>query len=196
VIVWAAVCLLIPTIMRTKLPWYLNPFYPAFALGIGWTLARGLAHNATATPVRRWALVTTLALAALVAEAKVVWYSFQFRDVDRSVQGLLMAERSRVERGRIFRERWPHADAFVLQAIVRADGDVALGVHDFLRKSQPGDFFLAGPGLEQAGLSHVRSLGIHSLYTRTDDEVLGAPPGPPEPFDLTPDAGDRDARGS
>src|SRR5262245_1568443 len=51
--VWAVVCFLIPTLMRTKLPWYLNPLYPAFALGAGWILARGLSQYGGSTPLRR-----------------------------------------------------------------------------------------------------------------------------------------------
>ena len=31
---WAAVTLLLPTLMQTKLPWYLNPFYPLFAMAV------------------------------------------------------------------------------------------------------------------------------------------------------------------
>src|SRR5205823_2323244 len=42
---WAGVTILIPTLMRTKVPWYLNPFYPVFALGIAWILARGLSQD-------------------------------------------------------------------------------------------------------------------------------------------------------
>ena len=32
---------LIPTLMQTKLAWYLNPFYPLFALLVGRTFAQG-----------------------------------------------------------------------------------------------------------------------------------------------------------
>ena len=38
---WAGICFLIPTIMRTKLSWYLNPFYPPFALGVAWLFVQG-----------------------------------------------------------------------------------------------------------------------------------------------------------
>ena len=30
------IAFLVPTRMRTKLTWYFNPFYPPFALGVGW----------------------------------------------------------------------------------------------------------------------------------------------------------------
>ena len=38
---WLGVTVLIPTMMQTKLAWYLNPFYPLFALLVGRTLVQG-----------------------------------------------------------------------------------------------------------------------------------------------------------
>jgi 4-amino-4-deoxy-L-arabinose transferase-like glycosyltransferase len=40
---WLGVTVLIPTLMQTKLAWYLNPFYPLFALMAGRTFAQGFA---------------------------------------------------------------------------------------------------------------------------------------------------------
>ena len=165
--VWAVVCFVIPTAMQTKLPWYLNPLYPAFALGAGWILARGLSQYGGSTPLRRGLAAAAVVGALLVAEGKLVWYSFQARDVDQSVQGLLMAERGRVMQAHIFKDRWSNSDVFVLEAIVRASGSVASNVDDFLLKSQPGDYFVADPGLEHPSLRLVRSLGSHALYQRT-----------------------------
>jgi 4-amino-4-deoxy-L-arabinose transferase-like glycosyltransferase len=38
---WLGVTVLIPTMMQTKVAWYLNPFYPLFALVVGRVLAEG-----------------------------------------------------------------------------------------------------------------------------------------------------------
>jgi 4-amino-4-deoxy-L-arabinose transferase-like glycosyltransferase len=38
---WLGVTVLIPTMMQTKVAWYLNPFYPLFALLVGRTFAQG-----------------------------------------------------------------------------------------------------------------------------------------------------------
>ena len=38
---WLGATVLIPTLMQTKLAWYLNPFYPLFALLVGRTFAQG-----------------------------------------------------------------------------------------------------------------------------------------------------------
>jgi hypothetical protein len=152
--------------MRTKLPWYLNPLYPAFALGAGWILARGLSQYGGSAPLRRGLATVAVAGALCVAEGKLVWYSFQARDVERSVQGLLMAERGRVMQAHVFKDQWSNSDVFVLEAIVRASGSVASSVDDFLLKSQPGDYFVGDPGLDHPSLSLVRSLGSHALYQR------------------------------
>ena len=42
---WLGVTLLIPTLMQTKVAWYLNPFFPLFALATGLIVARGLLHD-------------------------------------------------------------------------------------------------------------------------------------------------------
>jgi 4-amino-4-deoxy-L-arabinose transferase-like glycosyltransferase len=165
--VWAVVCFLIPTAMRTKLPWYLNPLYPAFALGVGWILARGLSQYGGSASLRRGLATAAVAGALCVAEGKLVWYSFEARDVERSVQGLLIAERGRVMQAQVFKDQWSNSDVFVLEAIVRASGAVASDVDDFLLKSQPGDYLVADPGLDRPWLMLVRSLGTHALYQRT-----------------------------
>ena len=41
-VVWAAVAFVMPIAMATKLGWYLNPFYPVFAIGIGGAIVWGL----------------------------------------------------------------------------------------------------------------------------------------------------------
>jgi len=171
--VWAVVCFLIPTAMQTKLPWYLNPLYPPFALGTGWILARGLSQYGGSAPLRRGLATAVIVGALCVAEGKLVWYSFQARDVDRSVQGLLISERGRVVQAHVFKDQWSNSDVFVLEAIVHASGSVAVDVDDFLLKSQPGDYFVADPGLDHPALMLVRSLGSHALYQRTP----GSDPG-------------------
>src|SRR5439155_11982964 len=50
---WAVVTVGIPTLMQTKLPWYLNPFYPVFVIVIAGTRAHGLCAE-DAECRRRW----------------------------------------------------------------------------------------------------------------------------------------------
>ena len=84
---WAGITFLIPTVIRTKLPWYLNPFYPVFALGIAWILARGLAQASPRSSGRRQALLGIVIITALgVAEGKLLWYPSHFRNLNDSTQ--------------------------------------------------------------------------------------------------------------
>jgi hypothetical protein len=85
---WVAITLLVPTLMQTKLPWYLNAFYPMFAIGVGWALAYGLSSVAEPRPYHRRLLIAMIVMAATIAEAKLIWYSYHYRDFDRTAQGL------------------------------------------------------------------------------------------------------------
>ena len=51
IIAWVAVTVMIPTVMRTKLPWYFNSFYPVFALGTAWLLVTACRFPSTARAV-------------------------------------------------------------------------------------------------------------------------------------------------
>jgi 4-amino-4-deoxy-L-arabinose transferase-like glycosyltransferase len=164
---WAVVVVLIPTAMQTKLPWYLNPFYPIFALGIALSLARTLSPQRPASHVRVVATWALAALALMVTEARLITYSYLARDVDRHAQGLLLAEPLDVRGRRVFHERWDHADRFVLRSI-RADAAIAAGLDDFIAQSAAGDYLVAGRELLHPDLRRVRANERYVLYERAD----------------------------
>ena len=126
------------------------------------------------------------------------------RSIEHSLPlGLYAPDGSQVGFARLVTDRATFAwmsDVFVLEAIVRANGAVAAGVDDFLLKSQPGDYFVADPGLEHPALSHVRSLGSHALYQRAPLQdaglitAIGGAAAPPARRPPTPPA--RAGRGS
>jgi hypothetical protein len=76
---WVVITLLVPTLLQTKLPWYLNAFYPMFALGVGWALAYGFSRVSFPPPHHRWLLIAMILMASTVAEAKLIWYSYHYR---------------------------------------------------------------------------------------------------------------------
>ena len=161
---WAVLTLVIPTIVQTKLPWYLNPFYPAFALGIGWLVSRAVAGTRSAA--RRAAVTAVVLVIAIAAESRLIWYSFHYRDLRLSVQGLLLEERDRLNGGRVFRQEWDAGDRFVLKAIVRATEATAPQLEAFLRDSHAGDYLLSPHEVSRADLALVRSGAGHWLYVR------------------------------
>jgi 4-amino-4-deoxy-L-arabinose transferase-like glycosyltransferase len=171
-LVWAAVALVIPTLVRTKVGWYLNPFYPVFAIAAGAIFAHGC-RRAAAAPGgwRSWrarALVAVIVLAAFVAQGRLIWYSYHHRDLSTSSQGLLLAERDRLKGRVVFRRQLDRAEIFVLHAMVGATHRLAPDAEVFLRDSQPGDYLLTRRAHVDAKLTLVLKSGEYLLYQRAE----------------------------
>jgi 4-amino-4-deoxy-L-arabinose transferase-like glycosyltransferase len=166
--VWAAVTFAIPTLMTTKLAWYLHPFYPVFAIAAGGILAHtwAAAREPSAAAWRRAALVVIIVLAAGVAEGKMIWYSYNYRDLAKSPQGLLLAERDNLRGRQLFGSRWDRADIFVAEAMVGAKHRLAPDLADFLRDSRPGDYYRTHAVLLHDAVTLVRSMARTQLYRR------------------------------
>ena len=71
---WGIVAFVIPTVMTTKLAWYLHPFYPLFAVMVGSILANAWAASRVpgVSRRRRAGLVAVVVLAAGVAESRLI----------------------------------------------------------------------------------------------------------------------------
>jgi 4-amino-4-deoxy-L-arabinose transferase-like glycosyltransferase len=162
--VWTLIALLVPMAMRTNLPWYINPLYPMFALGVGWLLAYGFSgHQAPAH--HRPLLIAMVVIAAGLAEGKLIWYSYNYRALERSVQGLLLAEAQRVRGARVF-GHFDRADAIVLKGLVGAKVAAAGNLAEFLQQSEPGDYLVLPAGQDHDGLVKLATVGHHALYRR------------------------------
>jgi 4-amino-4-deoxy-L-arabinose transferase-like glycosyltransferase len=162
--VWAAVGLAVPSILQTKLPWYLNHSYPVFAVGVASLLAYGF--KAAPQPRRRLVLAIVTVVALVTAEAKLITYSYHYRDLSRSPQGLLLGAREALAGHRVFADRWNRSEVFVLGAMIEAHRELASGVEEFLGKSQAGDFILLRQSHADERLRLVGAGGQHWLYRR------------------------------
>ena len=171
---WVTVTLLIPMLMQTKNAWYLQPFYPAFALGVAWLVDEGLRRTAHLPPVhtRRLALIAVVLLAFGVAEGRLWWYSFHRRDAANSAQGLILASRNELAGGQVFRDRWNYAEIFTVRAIAGARERTVADFDAFLRESGPGDYFLSTDVIYDPSVVHVGSGGGYHLYRRSSDDAL------------------------
>jgi 4-amino-4-deoxy-L-arabinose transferase-like glycosyltransferase len=163
---WALVALGVPTLMQTKLPWYLNTFYPLFAIAVSWIVARAVEQVSHADAARepRRVLAGVLLVAGLVAEAKLVTYSYRYRDLDRTPQGVLLQERSRLAGHRIYRVAWDRAESFVARAVVEAEPVTVRSLDEFLQNAQPGDYWVSRGAEADLRLELVASTRRHHLY--------------------------------
>jgi 4-amino-4-deoxy-L-arabinose transferase-like glycosyltransferase len=169
-LVWAAIALLIPTLVRTKMGWYLNPFYPVFAIAVGGLIAHAFRHAGDGP---RWwraprvlALVAVIAFAAGVAEGRLIWHAYDHRDLSTSSQGILLEERARLKGQVVFRRQLDRAEIFVLHAMVGATHRLAPDAEIFLRDSAPGDYLLTRRPRNDSRLTVVRAAGEYVLYQR------------------------------
>ena len=162
---WVAIGVLVPTVMQTKLPWYLNPMYPMFALGVGAALSYGFSSRRSPAH-HRSLLIAMVVMASVVAEAKLVWYSYSYRALDRSVQGLLLGEADRIRGARVFRSSWNRADNFVLRGLVQAEPEQVMSIDEFLALAKPGEFLVLPADTVHAGLRRIAVRGDFGLYER------------------------------
>lgn len=165
---WASVTFLIPTVMRTKLPWYLNPFYPVFALGIALIVARAVSEQSPESSGRRRFFALVMVTALSVAEVKLLWYPSHYRDVNDSAQGLMLQEKERLRNHRVFQAHWDRAEIFVASGVMGAERGSAARVESFRRDSRPGDCLISARRLSDPGLVLVRSGRHHALYCRVE----------------------------
>ncbi len=111
-----------------------------------------------------------LVIALAVAESRLVCYSFHYRDLSHSSQGLLLAERERLDGAQIFRDHWNYGDLFVLETVAGGKHRDAASFDDFLRGSRAGDYLLSSEAIEEGCLSLVQSSHGHWLYQRLMSE--------------------------
>jgi 4-amino-4-deoxy-L-arabinose transferase-like glycosyltransferase len=160
---WLAATFVLPSVVATKLGWYLNSFYPLFALAVAWLVAQ--AWQATVAQPRRAGLVAAAFVVALgVAESKLAWHSYRLLDVQRSAQSLFLANAPEIASRHVYATSWPHADRFVVRS-VGGQCLIAAGVDGFLAASGAHDFWLGEPGADER-LVPLATTGRQTLYRR------------------------------
>lgn len=161
---WGAATMLIPTMMQTKLPWYLNAFYPIFALGVAALVVRAAA---VVSRRRRMVLAVAAVLALGVAEGRLLWYSYHYRDLAKSPQGWLLAERDHLAGRRVFSDAWSDSEWFVLTSLLDAEPRQGTPRDEFFLESRPGDYLMSASDVVRPDLQLVRSNGSRWLYRRS-----------------------------
>ena len=163
---WVAIGVIVPSLMQTKLAWYLNPMYPMFALGVGAALAYGFSR--TGFPAHHRALlVAMVVMASVVAQSKQIWYSYSRRSLDLSAQGVLLGEADRLRGNRVFKtSTWDRAEMFVVRGLVGAEDAAVMSVDEFLAIAEPDEHLVMGADVFHPDLVRVSTVGEYALYQR------------------------------
>jgi 4-amino-4-deoxy-L-arabinose transferase-like glycosyltransferase len=162
---WALVTFTVPTLMQTKLSWYLNPFYPVFALLIAAILSYAVLRAKTASRGRIIALVAIIVIAFATAEGRMLYQAYR-RDKNYFLQGLLERERAALSGRTIYRTQWNGAEQFVATRMV---GALIANVDQparFVEEAQVGDFLVATPGLTDSRVEKVAEMAGEALYRK------------------------------
>jgi 4-amino-4-deoxy-L-arabinose transferase-like glycosyltransferase len=161
---WAVVALLVPTAMQTRTLWYLNPFYPLFALLLGLVVRRSLAAVDHTGTWRGSLIAVCLGAAFVAAESKSLWRIYRVTNLDTSVQGLLLDHVGGSGASRVFRDRRVRSEAFVVRALRHAEFriyDPALGKPSGSRR---GDLLVTSGELSSADARLIGSADGHHVY--------------------------------
>ena len=163
---WVVGCFLVPTIVATKLAWYIAPVYPLFAMVVAAVVhAAWQALAAQGDTTRARVLVAVVALAVLSAESKMAWTSFTKLDLDRSAQGLLIGHAELIRGRRVFAQTCPRPEWFLARA-AGARCLVARDIELYLAVSDPKDLWLDAPGNVNPALTAVVGNRRAALYAR------------------------------
>jgi 4-amino-4-deoxy-L-arabinose transferase-like glycosyltransferase len=176
--VWAVATVLAPSALQTKVVWYLNPFYPLFALGVGWLLAMALGEmRRQRRPVGLALIATAGVLALLSAEGRTLWRLLVVTNLDTSVQGVLLSDAS--FRGRhVHRDRLQRAEAFVVRAMLGGRFDVLTARDAPLATGvRKGDLLIVSAPRHEVGLRAIGEADGNFVYEVTADRPRDqAPP--------------------
>jgi 4-amino-4-deoxy-L-arabinose transferase-like glycosyltransferase len=163
-IVYAVISLVVPSVMQTKVPWYLNTFFPVFAVAVALSIRRGLrVAAASRSGARNAVLAAIVVLAGVVAETRLIWYSFHYRDLGLSNQSLILAERDRLRGRRLFFVPLSRAGHFVAAALAGAEPQRQTDMSDVRRVSRSGDFIVGALSCATFDADAVRSTGREVL---------------------------------
>ena len=162
-VAWAVATFAVPTAMQTRVPWYLNAFYPLFAVLVGLLFAHGL-ESGVGRRLRTIAVITTIALAFVVAESRILWRVHVVTNLDASVQGLLLDHLVDGHGQRVFRDRRSRSEAFVVRALRHADFRVMDGGSRRPQDARSGDLVVTTGEVSFAGLRLLGQADGHSVY--------------------------------
>src|SRR5262249_20837752 len=97
---------------------------------------------------------------------KLLWYSFDKRDLRHSEQGFILAERERLRGRRLYYERGTRGGYFVAAALAGGYPEMIADRAEFLDRGGDGDLLLTPNPCDEPELALVSSDGSSSLCRR------------------------------
>ena len=145
--------------MQTELPWYLDPFYPLFAVAVAFALARAGRRLVNAPRWRQVGLAGVAILMFGVAEAKFVWDLVRaYRNPDRSDQAVVLEHQARLAGRVLFRDRQERRRALRRAVAGRRRRTAMRPISDmFLSNSRVDDFFVTSASVSHADVELIGS---------------------------------------
>jgi 4-amino-4-deoxy-L-arabinose transferase-like glycosyltransferase len=140
---WFVATVVVPTVIVTKTAWYLNPFYPLFAVIVAVVLDASLAAVPNQRPLARRLLAVVIVATVAGAEARLAWRSVVKLDLSRSAQELLLRHADRFGHRTVFAPHCPAPETMLARA-ANAECVVADGLSAAFASASAGDFWL-GP---------------------------------------------------
>jgi 4-amino-4-deoxy-L-arabinose transferase-like glycosyltransferase len=162
---WGIATLGVPTLIQTKLFWYLNPFYPLFAVVVGLLIANVI-FNGHRSPghLRRVAMAVALALVAVIgSETRTLWRLHMVTNLHSSVQGLLLSKREGFRGTRVCRDRLHRGEAFVVKAMMNTTFHVISGRGQGAG-GREGDLYVFSREIRDPRLRPVGQADGHFIY--------------------------------
>ena len=93
------------------------------------------------------------------------WYSDRYRALDRTTQGVLLAEADRLKGARIYNTSWDLAELFVVRGLVQAEPST-ITIEEFMTQGGPMDFLVLPANVNYPFLTRVAVRGGYGLYQR------------------------------
>lgn len=89
VIVWSGIYFLVVSVMSTKLPWYILPIYPGFALAASGVITEVLRYPRERSYPRRWGII--LIFLGVVGAGAAIYFGFSQEEVNKELVVLCLA---------------------------------------------------------------------------------------------------------
>jgi 4-amino-4-deoxy-L-arabinose transferase-like glycosyltransferase len=136
--------LIIFSLVKTKLGWYIVPIYPPLAIMLAWYF-NDLMEGSEPKKTKRWQIVFIVLF--LLAEVRVIGGIYQDQTIDKEQQ-LLLSLNSTVKGSTIYRDHWTQSGIFITE-VVKGQNPVEISsLNEFSEKASSGDMLLLENNVE------------------------------------------------